>query len=133
MVRCGPCPCIDNHPFEKAEIIEAPLCAVHQDPVIGVAFGNIELPANDIVACASISPNLDTLNVSARAFINEECQVDRTVFEVPVALRGNFTKSETVFSNGFRHGNQCFLDFSGTVGIAGLNLQRVLKNCRVDR
>ena len=67
----------DLHGLEVVEILQPPLGAVDQRAVIGVAFGEIELAANHVVARAGVAADVDALDIGARAFVDREH--DRTV------------------------------------------------------
>jgi hypothetical protein len=62
----------DAHALEIAEIVQPPLRPVDQDAVIGIAFEQIELAPDHMVARARIADDIDALDIDPRAFFDDE-------------------------------------------------------------
>ena len=60
----------DLHVLEVVEVLQPPLGAVDQRAVVGVAFGDIELAPDDVVARARVAADIDALDVGARALLD---------------------------------------------------------------
>ena len=63
--------------LKKFEILDAPLGAIDQRAVVGIAFGDIELAPDDIIAGARVAADVDALDVGARAFVDDVDDADR--------------------------------------------------------
>ena len=63
--------------LEIAEIVEAALGAVDEHPVVGVAFAEIELAADDVIAGAGVAAHVDPLDIDARSVLDHVAEVDR--------------------------------------------------------
>ena len=72
----------DLHGLEEIEILEPPLGAIDQGAIVGIAFGDIELAADHVVARARVAADIDALDVGARAFIDDEGDVDAVVLRL---------------------------------------------------
>ena len=77
----------DLHRLEVAEVLQAPLGAIDQRAVVGIALGDIELAADHVVAGARVAAHIDALDVGVRAFIDHENDIDSAALEVAVAAR----------------------------------------------
>ena len=62
----------DRHFLEVTEIVQPPFGTIDDRLVIGVALADIELAADDVVTGARIAANVDSLDVDARAFVDDE-------------------------------------------------------------
>ncbi len=62
----------DLHGLEVVEVLQAPLGAIDQRAVVGIAFGDVELATDHIVAGAGVAADIDALDVGARALLDHE-------------------------------------------------------------
>ena len=83
----------DLHALEVVEILQPPLGAVDQHAIVGVAFRDIELAPDDIVARARVAADVDALDIGARALLDREHDVDLAGLEVAVAARADLAKA----------------------------------------
>jgi hypothetical protein len=59
----------DPHHLEIAQVLEPPLGAADERPVVGIAFREIELAPDDVVTRARISADIDELDVGALSLL----------------------------------------------------------------
>ena len=60
----------DLHRLEEVEVLDASLGAIDQGAVVGIAFGDVELAPDHIIAGTGIAADVDALDVGARAFVH---------------------------------------------------------------
>ena len=72
---------------EVIERLEAALGALHQHLVEGVAFADVELAADHVVARAVVAADFDALDIGTRTLVDRVDDRDRAVLEIAVAAR----------------------------------------------
>ena len=87
LVGRRPLPGRDRHGLEVAERAQAAFSLVDQHPVVCVAFGNIELAANDVIAGLGVAADFDALDIGARALVDHVGDRDDVVGVVAIAAR----------------------------------------------
>ena len=75
-VGCGAGPALDLHRLEEAQHLQPLLGLVDHQRVVGIAFGQAELAADDVVARAQVADDVDALDVDARALVGHVRHVD---------------------------------------------------------
>ena len=72
MTRSGaePGPALDLHGLEEAQRLQALLGLVDHQRIVGVAFGQPELAADDVVQRAQVADDVDALDVDARTLVD---------------------------------------------------------------
>src|SRR5262245_22887614 len=75
----------DPDALEVVQVLEPTLGPVDEHAVVGVALGDVELAANDVVAGAGVAADVDALDVDAGALLEHEGDVDDARLEVAVA------------------------------------------------
>ncbi len=73
--------------LEEIEILQAALGAIDQRAVIGIALGDIEFAADDVVAGAGIAADVDALDVGSRALVDGEGDRNGMRLEIAIAAR----------------------------------------------
>ncbi len=63
--------------LKKLRFLMPPLGAIDQGAVVGIAFGDIELATDHIVARARVAADVDALDVGTHAFIDDVDDADR--------------------------------------------------------
>ena len=87
LVRLGARRGRDVDRLEETKRFQAPLGALDQHLVEGVAFADVELAADDIVARAGVAADLDALDIGLGALVDRVDDRNRAVLEVAVAAR----------------------------------------------
>jgi hypothetical protein len=62
--------------LEVPEILQPPLGALEQSPVVGIAFRDLELAPNDFVVSLAVAVDGDALDVAARALLDRIHQMN---------------------------------------------------------
>src|SRR5262245_32772888 len=119
--------------LEEVEIFQTPLGTVDQRPVVGVAFAKIEFAPNDIVAGARIAADVDTLDVGARAFLDNERKIYGLSLEVALTPRPDIR--ECVALPRSLNGNclDAFFHEVRVVDVAGAQFELAAQYGRIDR
>src|SRR5262249_46653167 len=78
---------VDLDTLEVVEVLEASLRPIDQRAVVGVAFADVELATDDVFARAGIAANVDSLDVGPLPLVDQQCDRNRVILEIAVALR----------------------------------------------
>ena len=118
--------------MKKFETLDAPLGAVDQGAVVGIAFGNIELTADHIVAGSGIAANVDALDIGPHALVDDEDDADRALLRVAVAARAD--RGEWIAVLGDFDGDVLhrFLDRVAVIDVARVHAQHRPQRQRID-
>ena len=108
----------DAHLLEVAEVVEPALGAVDQHLVVGVAFADIELAADDVVARAGVAADVDALDVDARAFLDDIAEVDGAGRRIAHAGRADLGEGVAAPGHLGGHVGERALDRFGVVDLA---------------
>src|SRR6202035_5235775 len=65
------------------------LGSVDKRAVVRIAFGDVELAPDYVIAGADIAADIDALDIGARALIDDEGNVDGASLRIAVAARAN--------------------------------------------
>ena len=122
----------DLHILEVVEILDAPLGAVDQSAVVGVAFGNVELAPDHIVAGAGVAADVDTLDIGAHALVDDIDDADGVVLRVAVAARLHGGERIAVLGDLDREVLDRFLHRFAVVDGAGARAQHRTQRPPVD-
>ena len=90
----------DAHVAEIAEPLQPALGPIDQHAVEGIALGNVELAADDIVARARVAAHLDALDVDPRALVDDVGHADRQRVGVAVEPRPRLRERIAVARRG---------------------------------
>src|SRR5690606_16142027 len=77
----------DVHSREEIELLEPALGAGDQNLIERIAFAEVELTTNDVVTCAGVAADFDTLEIGARPLVDRVGNRDGLVFEIAIATR----------------------------------------------
>src|SRR5262249_43476104 len=81
----------DPHLLEIAQILQPSLGARNQRAIVGIAFGDVEFAANDVVARADVAVNIDLLDIDALSVVDNKGEIDllRLIVTVRLGPHGN--------------------------------------------
>src|SRR5690606_33715280 len=82
--------------LEEAEVLEPALGTLDHHLVEGVALGEVELAADDIVAGTAVATDLDALDIGPGTAIDRVDHRDGAILEVAVAARRDLGEDEAV-------------------------------------
>ncbi len=123
----------DANALEEAEVVEAAFGPVDEDVIVGVAFAQVELAADDVVARAGVAANVDALDVDARAFLDDEGRGRSSAWPdrgrragEPARRRSPCARSRVVMAS------TRLLDVLGVVDVARLQADGRLKRRGID-
>src|SRR5262249_31007055 len=105
--------------LEEVEVLQALFRAVHQGTVVGVAFDEVELAPDHIVARAGVAANIDAFDVGARAFLDHQHDADGVGLKLAVAARAHDGERIAAPGDFDRDVFNGFLHRVGVVNIAG--------------
>ena len=89
----------DLHGLEEIQTLDAPLGAIDQGAIVGIAFRNIELAPDHVVARARIAADVDALDIGPDALIDDEGDADEVVLRVAIAPRTDRRKRISVLGD----------------------------------
>src|SRR5882757_4501676 len=95
-VRCRARLGRDLHLLEVAQILQAALGTGNQRPVVGVAFGDIELAPDHVITGADVAADIDLLDVDARAILDREGEADGMGLRVAISARTHRHEGKTL-------------------------------------
>ena len=95
MVRCGAGLARYFHGFEVVQILQAPFGPVDQRFVVGIAFRDIELAPDHVIAGARVAMNLDPFDIGAGPLFDHEGDVDTLRGGIAREARGRLGKGIT--------------------------------------
>ena len=75
--------------LEEAEVVQPTLGRFNHSVIVGVAFADIELAPDDVIARARVADDVDALDVDLRRVIDGERQSDLMRRVVALAMRPN--------------------------------------------
>ena len=104
--------------LEVAEAVQPALGPLDHLVVVGVAFADVELAANDVVARPCVADDVDPLDVDFRTVVDRVAQRDRVVRRVAVAMRAHFREGVAVACDVAAHGVDRLVDPAGVVDVA---------------
>ena len=122
----------DLHALEVVEVLQAPLGAVDQRAVIGVALGEIELAADHVVARARIAAHVDALDIGARPLLDREDDRDRMGVEIAVAARPHHCEGITAARSLDLHLLDRFLERLDVVERADADAREAAQRCGIE-
>ena len=126
--------------LEVAETVQTAFGPLDQRMVVGVAFADIELAADDVVAGACVADDVDPLDIDLGAVIHGVLQRDGMVVGVALAVRPDFGEGVALARDVAAHGVDRLVHPSGVVDVAGLEVGVLeerrtahLRDVRIDR
>ncbi len=123
----------DLHGLEEIQTLDAPLGAIDQGAIVGIAFRNIELAPDHVVARARIAADVDALDIGPDPFIDDEDDVDQVVLRVAVAARAHRRKRISVLGDLDSDVFDRLFDRVAVVDVAAMHAQNVLQRYGIDR
>ena len=81
--------------LEEVQILQPPLGAVDQRAVVRIAFGDIELAPDHIIAGADIAADIDALDIGAGALVDDKGDVDGARLRIAVAARAHAWRTDS--------------------------------------
>src|SRR6266545_4248044 len=108
----------DLHLFEVAQVFQPALGAGNEGPVVGVAFGDIELAPDHVITGADIAADIDLLDVDARPILDREGEVDSVGLRVAISARTHRHEGKTLSRRFDRHVLDGFLHRLGVENLA---------------
>ena len=118
--------------FKEAQRADAELGAVDQGAVVGVALGNVELAADDVVERRGVADDVDPVDVDPRAFLDVEGDVHRVPCRIWRVARPDVDEGETRGAGGEGQGVGRLFDLLVRVELARLDRQELFQNLRVQ-
>ena len=122
----------DLDPLEIIQPLEAPLGALHEHLVEGVAFADVELATHNVVARAGVAADLDALDIGARTLVHGIDDGDRAVLEVAVAARRDLREGIAHARETFGQPDDGVLDILGAVDVARMALNQRVQRIGTD-
>ncbi len=122
----------DFHGLEIVQILEPPLGAVEQHFVERVAFGDIELAPDDVIAGAGVAADVDPFDIGARPLVDHIGEVYQPRLVVAVGARMHLREGIAALRRLDREVLGGLLDRFGVVGVAGARLEARPQRGRVD-
>src|SRR5262249_11850502 len=95
-------------------------------------FGDVEFPANHVVARANVAVDVDLLDVDALAVIDHKGQIDPPLLVVAVSLRPHRDEGKALPRAFNRHVLDGFFQQFGVVDVAGIHPQLRLQQPRSE-
>ena len=108
----------DMHRLEEVEVVEPALAAFDQRVIVGVAFADIELAPDHVIAGARVADDVDPLNVDLRRVIDGESERDRVVGVVAIAVRTHIGEGVAAPRQFARHRLDRLVDGGRIVDVA---------------
>ena len=75
--------------FEEGQVLQAPFGAADQSPIVRIAFREVELAPDHVVARAGVAADVDLLDVDARPVVDREDEIDSPGLVVAVGARAH--------------------------------------------
>ena len=122
----------DAHVAEIAKALQPALGAIDQHAVEGIALGDVELAADDVVARARVAAHLDALDVDARALVDDVGDADRQRVRIAVEPRPRLRERIAVRGEVERDLLERLLDLAAGEDIALVGRDLPLQDRRVD-
>ena len=119
-IGAGAWPVRDMDLLEVAQTVKAPLGALDQHVIIGVAFADIEFAANDVVPGARVADNVDALDIDFRTVVHRELQRNRMVDGVAIAVRARLREGVALARDVARDRIDRLVDRACVVDVARL-------------
>src|SRR5712671_6264942 len=123
----------DLHLFEVAQVLQAALGPSNQRPVVGVAFGDIELAPDHVIAGADVAADIDLLDVDARAILDREGEADGVGLRVAISARTHRREGKTLPRRFDRHVLDGLLHRLGVEDLAWRHPQSRAHQSRIQR
>ena len=120
----------DVHLLEKAEPVEAALALFDHRVVVGVAFADVELAADHVIARAGVADDIDALDVDLRAVVDGEGDGDLVGRLVALAVRPHVGEGVALARQFARDRVDRLVDRGGVVDVAGVQLDERLQRMR---
>ena len=92
MVRGRARPVRYLHRFEVVQILQAPFGPVYQRLVVGIAFRDVELAPDHVIAGARVAMDLDPFDIGSRSLFDHEGDVDTLRSGIASEARGRLGK-----------------------------------------
>ena len=118
--------------IEETNDAEPALDAIDQNAVVGVALGEIELAADDVVARALVADDIDSFDVDAGALVDEQRQLDGVVGVVAIGARNDPGKGVPGVGQRYRHVFERLLEIGGVEDPAGGDVNVAAERILVD-
>src|SRR5262249_50818581 len=109
--------------FEVVQVLQATFGAVDQGAVVRIAFADIELAADHVVARAEVAADVDALDVRVRALFDGQHEIDEAPLVVAFAAGADGGKRIAATGNVDRHVLDGLVDGVGVVDAARLHAQ----------
>lgn len=136
---------VDDHPvrrrarlvgeadlLEEAEAVQAALGPVDQHAVVGIALGQVELAADDVVAGTGVAADVDALDVDARAVLDHEAEGHLMGGAVALTGRPHLGEGVALAVDLVGDADERLLDILGVVDIANLGADLPVERLAVD-
>jgi hypothetical protein len=115
------------------EVLQAPFGTIDQRPIVGVAFGDVELAADHVIAGLGIAADVDPLDIGALPLLDREKEVDGPPLAVAIRSRLHRGERETLPRGFDRHVLDRFLDRFRVVDVARRHPQARLQQPAAQR
>ena len=109
-----------------------PLGAIDQRAVVRIAFGDIELAPDHVVAGADIAADIDALDIGAGALVDDEGDADRAGLRIAVAARAHGGERIAAPRHLDGHLLDRLLDRLAVVDVARAHAQDRAQRLRID-
>src|SRR5262249_3351126 len=93
----------DADGLEVVEVLQPSLAAIDEHTVVGVALGEVEFAANDVVPGAGVAADIDALDIGAGALVEHVGDVDDARLQVAVAARTHLGEGIAALGHLDRH------------------------------
>ena len=105
--------------LKEIKRFQPPLRALDQHLVEGVAFADVELAADDVVARARVAADLDALDIGLGALVDRIDDRDGAVLEIAVAARRDLREGIAQAGDVLGQRDDRVFDVLGAVDVAG--------------
>ena len=118
--------------LEEAQIVQVTLALLDQRVVVGVAFADVELPANYVVARTRVADDVHSFDIDLRSVVHGERQRDLMGRIVTVAVRPNVGKCVPEASQLSRHRLDGLFDRRGVIDVSRMQKHETLERLAAD-